>query len=233
MNLRATLEGLRNFDTALLANTIGYTDATPAHEYYMSRDIQSVTPSLAPTVAVAVTCECDSSTPGGKAEMDAFWKMVEDITDMDVPAIWVVKTVGSRPQHECVLGDGMAKILCAAGCVGAVTDGGVRDVSGLAQARFAAYCRGTTVHHCAVRIRRVEQAVQIGGITVNAGDVIHADGEGVIRIPPTCLANLASDATRMVAFEHDIHGILARTDIPPSDKRKSFGELIKRHGFKR
>jgi 4-hydroxy-4-methyl-2-oxoglutarate aldolase len=230
-SLLSILEELRDFDTALLANTIEYIDPTPAHEYYMAGYIQSVTPGLGPTVGIAVTCEMDTSTPTGPADTEGFWLQVEEITAMKVPTVWVVKAVGARPEHECILGDGMAKTLFAAGCIGVVTDGGVRDAGGMASVPFAAYCRGITIHHTALRVTAINRPVEIGGITISPGDVVHANGEGVIKIPQGCLPALAENATRMRAFEHEAHCVMRRTDITPAEKRRRVGELTGKYGF--
>lgn len=231
MALSATLQELRNFDTPLLANTIGYIDATPPHEYYMGGSIQSATPSLGPTVGVAVTCEMDSSTPGGRTDMDAYWEQVEQIETMAAPAIWVVRAVGSRPDHECVLGDGMAKTLWAAGCQGAVTNGGARDISGCLQVGFAVYYAGRVVHHGPYRIRSVNRPVEVGGITVSPGDVLHANADGVIRIPPKCLDTLAEAAVKMQTVEHEVHAIWRRTDVPTTEKRKAIVKVLAEYDF--
>jgi len=85
---------------------------------------------------------------------------------------------------QSVLGDGTAKFLQSVGAVGAVTNGRIRDISGLMTIPFPVYCRGTVVHHCALRFTEIDCPVSVGGITVNPGDIIHASDEGVIRIPP-------------------------------------------------
>ena len=229
--LRSRLEELRDFDTALLANTLGYIDPTPAHELYMGGSIQSVTPTLGPTVGLAVTCEMDSSSPNNQANVDGYWQQLEQMAKMEAPAVWVVKAVGSRPDHECIIGDGMAKTLVSVGCRGLVTDGGVRDVNGLLNASFAAYCRGATIHHTALRITRINQPIEIGGLRICSGDLIHANAEGVIKIPAASLDRLAPAAIRMRAFEHEAHCALRRTDLSLAEKRKRVGDLIAKYGF--
>lgn len=228
---RALIEELRDFDTALLANTIGYIDRTPPHEYYMGGSIRSVTPCLGPTVGVAVTCELDSSSPGGQPDSDGYWKQLDQMLKMDVPVVWVVKTIGSRPDHECVLGDGMGKTLYSVGCVGAVTDGGVRDVNGLLTVPFGVYCRGVTIHHTALRFRGMNEPIEIGGIVVRTGDVIHANAEGVIRIPPSCLDILPAKAVLMRAFEHESHLVLRQTDMSLAEKRQLVAQSLTKYGF--
>ncbi len=149
--LAELLARLAQFDTALVANTVEALRPATGHEWYLSGAIQSVTPELGPTVGVAYTCELDSSSPGGEPAMDDYWRLLEMAEAETLPVVWVVRTVGSRPEHECVLGDGMAKTMRSVGCVGMVTDGGARDLAGISGASFAVYCKGKTIHHGALR----------------------------------------------------------------------------------
>jgi regulator of RNase E activity RraA len=230
---RELLEHLTEFDTALLANTIGYIDPTPPEEWYMGGSIRSVTPGLGPTVGVAYTCEVDTSSPGGAPATDDYLRQVEEMESDGRPVVWVVKTVGSRPDHECVLGDGMGKLLHGAGCIGLVTDGGVRDVPGLMTIPFAVYARGLTIHHGHLRFRAAGCPIEIGGITVRQGDVIHADAGGVIRIPAGSIMRLPGEAVRMLAFEREAHLILRRTDMKASQKHRAVRELLAKYDFRR
>ena len=228
---RAALESLSDFDAPLIANTLDYFDDMPAHERYMSGEIQSVTPALNPTVGIAVTAQYDTSTPGGKSDMSLHWDQIGQIDAMDVPVIWVVEAVGGRPDFECILGDGTAKILHAAGCLGAVTNGRVRDVAGLLTVPFATYCRGTVAHHCAVNMRAINVPVSIGGITVNPGDVIHACHDGVIKIPPASIPMLLEKAPLHRTLESETHLVWRRTDITTQEKRNHVLKVYKGAGF--
>lgn len=223
---------LRDFETPLLANTVGYLDSTPPHRWYLSGDIQSVTPGIGPVAGVAVTCRLDSSSPSTTtADIDPFWRQLEEMQAKRMPTIWVVQCVGSRPRHECVIGEGMAKLLAAAGCAGLVTDGGVRDVRGLLATPFPAWCNGVVVHHGPMRFTGCGEPVEVGGVTIRPGDVIHADNEGVVVLPPKCLPRLADAAGRMRAAEQAVHVQWRRTDLSIAQKRVLVTQLFEKYGF--
>lgn len=226
MNLHTLLQQLLDFDTALVANTVGYIDPTPAHEWYMGGSIQSMTPTVGPTVGVAMTIEIDSSTPGNRSEPENYYHFLKAMQQSREPVVAVIKAVGSRPDHECVIGDGMAKMMHSVGCVGVVTDGGVRDIEGILTVPFGVHARGRTIHHGAIRYVRFNHPVEVGGITITPGDVIHANLGGVIKIPPAALPRLPAACAEMRAFEHDAHCVFRRTDWTVDQKRQAVDQLV-------
>lgn len=224
--LKSLIEQLTEFDTALLANTIGYVDPTPVHEWYMGGSISSLTPTVGPTVGVAMTIEMDTSTPDNQSDMNLYYDLLKAIERSITPVVAVMKAVGSRPDHECMIGDGMVKMMHSVGCVGVVTDGGVRDIEGILTVPFGVYARGRTIHHCAIRCTRLNHPVAIGGITVSPGDLIHAGAGGVIKIPSEARERLPAQAAEMRAFEHAAHCIFRQTGMSIEQKRIAVDELM-------
>lgn len=89
------------------------------------------------------------------------------------------------------LGDILALRARARGAAGIVTDGGVRDVSAVKEVGLPIYCAGA---HPAVLGRKhvpweADVTVGCGGVTVQPGDILVGDADGVIVLP----ASLASE----------------------------------------
>ncbi|MDZ5076401.1 fumarylacetoacetate hydrolase family protein [Nesterenkonia sp. HG001] len=117
------------------------------------------------------------------------------------------------------LGDILALRAQARGAAGVVTDGGVRDHSTVAEIDLPVFCQGP---HPAVLGRRhvpwdVDVTIACGGASVQPGDVIVGDDDGVIVLPPqlaeevvdVALTKEAEDAwvAEQVTAGHPIDGL--------------------------
>jgi len=71
------------------------------------------------------------------------------------------------------------------GCVGAVIDGAVRDVAKMRAMPFPVFARGTCVYDSLNRQRviDVDVPVQIDRVTIEPGDLVFADEDGVVVVP--------------------------------------------------
>ncbi|MFI8633370.1 fumarylacetoacetate hydrolase family protein [Microbacterium sp. NPDC077663] len=117
------------------------------------------------------------------------------------------------------LGDILALRAHARGAAGIVTDGGVRDLDAVTAVGIPVYTAGA---HPAVLGRRhvpwdVDVAIACGGTTVEPGDILVGDADGVIVIPPALAVEVADAAleqeiedgwiAEQVAHGHPVDGL--------------------------
>ena len=69
------------------------------------------------------------------------------------------------------------------GCVGAVTDGGVRDLKEAEELGFPFWSKEVLVSHGYVHAIDYNIPVDVGGVYIKPGDIIAADIHGAIKIP--------------------------------------------------
>jgi 2-keto-4-pentenoate hydratase/2-oxohepta-3-ene-1,7-dioic acid hydratase in catechol pathway/regulator of RNase E activity RraA len=96
------------------------------------------------------------------------------------------------------LGDVLALRAKTCGAAGVVTDGAVRDHDAVAATGIPVYCSGS---HPAVLGRRhvpwdFDLTVSCGGATVQPGDIIVGDADGVLVIPPALAEEVADAALK-------------------------------------
>jgi 2-keto-4-pentenoate hydratase/2-oxohepta-3-ene-1,7-dioic acid hydratase in catechol pathway/regulator of RNase E activity RraA len=110
------------------------------------------------------------------------------------------------------VGDILALRAQTLGAVGIVTDGGIRDFSTVAALGIPSFSAGP---HPAVLGRRhvpweTDGTVACGGATVQPGDVIVADDDGVLVIPPHLVREVVTDAIEQEREEGFIAEQVAR-----------------------
>lgn len=111
---------------------------------------------------------------------------------------------------SAVMGDlsmGMAK---NCGIVALVTDGLVRDVPGLAEVGLPVFARGRTPNSPNKDgPGSIGLAVTLGGVRVDAGDVIVGDGDGVVVVPQARLAEVVAGLAAVREKERKVEAAIA------------------------
>lgn len=105
-------------------------------------------------------------------------------------------------EGRAIMGDNLAQRFDVFGAVGAVVDGYVRDRDIIAELGFPVFARGLTpAGPWKNGPGVIGEPVAIGGVVVNAGDIVAADGDGVIVIPPRRADEVLAAVQEIVALE--------------------------------
>ena len=129
----------------------------------------------------------------------------------------------------CYFGELIALGMKMHGCVGALIDGGIRDIDWIARQKFPVYARYRTPVQSIGRWRVTAWQVPVDlpgatveRVTVNPGDLVCADADGVIVIPAAICERVLAEAERLTATEIDI-----RKDL---DAGATLEEVLKKYG---
>lgn len=122
------------------------------------------------------------------------------------------------------MGGLMGTAMSARNFSGAVIDGGVRDVGYLTKIAFPVFALGivpsTSVGH--YRFAGANIPVTCDGVSVNAGDIISADADGVVVVPRAGAAQVLKVAQEMDFKEHSMYAYI--------EQLKSIEEAVKKFG---
>lgn len=231
---RFLIEALADSSTALLCNAY---DFMGIHSPCTNWDIEYLTPEFPPMVGEALTIKLDCSTKDEeiqyemeqKAPEENLWyQLIERAEHSRIPQVVVIESVGNY-SYGAVIGDGMAKTMLAAGCAGFLTNGAVRDLDDVKKAGLKTFGGGKTVNHYSLRWSGLGEPVQIGGLTIRTGDLIHGDVDGVITLPEEGWDKLPRACRYVADFEKAAHIILRRTDLGAAKKSAMVAELSQKY----
>jgi regulator of RNase E activity RraA len=109
---------------------------------------------------------------------------------------------------------------------GAVIDGAVRDVAYLRKIGFPVYARGITPATSAGHYRVAGTGVPVvcDGVTVNAGDIVAADSDGVVVVPREIAPKVLVLSQQLDFKEHSMYAFIENTKSI-EDAVKKFGRL--------
>ena len=122
------------------------------------------------------------------------------------------------------MGGLMGTAMSARGYAGAVIDGGVRDVAYLRKIGFPVYATGivpsTSVRHYRFGGSQIE--VTCDGVTVEPGDIVAADSDGVVVVPRAKAQDVLALAQQLDFKEHSMYAVI--------EQMKSIVQAVKKFG---
>ena len=144
----------------------------------------------------AVTCKGDSTTEGKDRRDHAdLYRAITAIQPL--PAVVVIGDDGdpSRLDLSCHAGEMMATTMKRVGAIGLITNGGIRDIKEVsALGNFHYFGRGLVVAHGQPCIYDVGATVNICGMEVHPGDLLHGDENGVTVVPAAIADQVVAQA---------------------------------------
>jgi 4-hydroxy-4-methyl-2-oxoglutarate aldolase len=193
----SVLDELRAWNTPSIANAVELFNVRPRNEGFASGEIKCIFPHFPVMAGYAVTASIRAATappPGARARTLALY---DHALATPGPRVVVIKDLDNPPAVGSFWGEVNGNTFKAHGCIGVVTDGGVRDVDEVEAIGFHYFARAVIVSHAYVHVEEVGVPVEIGGLTIRPGDLIHADKHGVMTVPLE-IAHLVPEAARRI-----------------------------------
>ncbi|MBI3878556.1 MAG: RraA family protein [Verrucomicrobia bacterium] len=222
------LKALQALDTCTVANAIETFDLRLRNEGFANQTIRRLTAAPAPMVGHAVTLRirCSSPPMRGHNYVDRtdWWN---HILTIPAPRVVVIQDVDEAPGTGTFLGEVHANILKALGCVGGVTNGAVRDVPAVERTGFQLFAGGVAVSHAYSHIVDFGGPVEIGGLAVNPGDLLHADLHGMLSVPLEIAAQIPAVAAQALERERRVIELCRAKDFSLEKLRAAVKDVFK------
>jgi regulator of RNase E activity RraA len=158
----------------------------------------------------------------GNKDPEALTGMLQAIDEGSTDSVYVM--VVEDGDDIAGMGGLMGTAMAARGYAGAVIDGGVRDVAYLRKIGFPVFATGivpsTSVHH--YRFAGAQISLVCNGVTVNPGDIVVADSDGVAVVPIAQAKPVLALAQQMDYKEHSMYAVI--------EQLRSIVQAVKKFG---
>lgn len=193
----------------------------------LGRRQQSLAPGYAPLVAGQVLIGYAFPTlvePAEEIPEVPFVGLLAALDAIGPGEVWVGATGGFR--DAALWGELLSTACIAAGGVGAVLDGYVRDVGVIRSLDFPVLCRGVDPRNINGRGEVVahDVTVEVDGVTVAPGDLVVGDDDGVVIVPQALIDEVVGAALEKTSGESRFRQAV-RQGMPPGEAFERFGVL--------
>lgn len=226
---KANLEALRAVDTPTICNALELVVPERRAKGFTTEPLVCADPALPPIVGFARTATIRAVEPSPltagelRARRGAYY---EYVARGPGPTVMVIQDIDPRPGFGAWWGEVNTTVHKALGCLGCVTNGSIRDLDMLAPG-FQLLAGEVGPSHAYVHVVDFGGVVNVYGMSVRHGDLIHADRHGAVVVPLAVARELPEAVDLMTRREKVILDACARPDFDIEVLKRAIAESAK------
>jgi regulator of RNase E activity RraA len=198
------LDFLRSIDTPTVCNLIEMVAPERRGHGYTVKHLHCPFPDLPPMVGFAktVTFRAKDKVPLGEAGyMQKRLDYLDYVAVLPQPAVMIMHDLdGEHAGFGAFWGEVQSNVHQALGALGVVTDGSIRDIPMIAPG-FQMLASAIVPSHAYVHVVDYGIDVNVAGMAVTSGDLIHADRHGAVVVPRDKIDAMQAAADKLAATE--------------------------------
>jgi regulator of RNase E activity RraA len=211
----AQLEQLGRLSTCIVASAIETFRVRLPNTGFADSTIRCIFEDRLPLAGYAATARIRSATPPmeGRSyhyERSDWWN---HILSIPAPRVVVLEDLDDPTGLGAFIGEVNANILHAMGCVGLVTNGGVRDLPDVRATGLQMFAGNVSISHAYAHIFDFGGPIVVGGLKIEPGDLIHGDRHGVQTIPLEIAEEVPAAAHEILQRRQRLIGVCRSADF--------------------
>jgi regulator of RNase E activity RraA len=199
----AQLDALRALDTPTVCNALEVVAPQRRGHGYTVQPFFCPRPELGSMVGYARTGTIRAMQPSERTAAEATdvrLAYYEHIGSGQGPTVTVIEDLDAIPGYGAWWGEVNTSIHQGLGSLGVVTNGSIRDLDDSAEG-FHLLAGMAGPSHAWVRVEAFDCTVTVHGMTVEPGDLIHADRHGAVVVPLDVVADVPAAAADIARAE--------------------------------
>jgi regulator of RNase E activity RraA len=176
---------LRSIDAPTVCNLIEIVAPTRRGAGYTVRHLHCPFPDLPPMVGFARTVTIRARDAFGMGDASYIQRRLDYLDYVAAeprPSIMVIEDLDEEPGYGAFWGEVQSNVHQSLGCLGTVTNGSIRDIP-MIPPGFQMLAGSIGPSHAFVHMVEYGVGVNVHGMAVKSGDLIHADRHGAVVVP--------------------------------------------------
>ena len=219
---------LRRYDTPTVCNAIEIVKGSRQNTGFTQHPVFCADPRLPPMVGFAKTAQISGREPSTitpEEERSIRWRYHESLTADPKPSVAVIEDTDWPNPLACFFGEVNVAVHKGLGLQGVLTSGLVRDLDAM-DVGFPLVGSAVGVSHAHVHVKEVGETVNIMGMQVRPGDVIHADRHGAVVIEEEVLPEILKAIYKVVISERIVIDAARAADFDAAKLNAAWDKFI-------